>query len=57
MFGKLLAAAGQRRLATEEKGICKLHPEVLGLDYLSVQAQVLSNEAAEFLRDFTSQDG
>jgi len=53
-FGQILSFAQTRGLVTGEGRLYKLHPETIDLDYLSVQAQVLSEEAKTFILDFTS---
>lgn len=48
----------ERGLVSKDGRIYKFHPEDLGLDYSLVQAQIITNEAADFLEGFArwSQD-
>ncbi|HEX2052004.1 MAG TPA: hypothetical protein VHJ34_15410 [Actinomycetota bacterium] len=55
-FARLLSFAQERGLVTREGAIYKLHPDVVGLDYLKVKAQIVSNDAARFLHDFVRAD-
>lgn len=53
-LGAMLAFAREKGLVTKDGKIYKLHPEAVGLDYLKVRAQVVSDEAVAFLREFVA---
>lgn len=54
-FGEMLSYAMSRGLISKEKKIYRLHPEILGIDFLKVRVHIITPETAKFLRDFASE--
>ncbi len=54
-FGEMLSYAMSHDLISKEKKIYRLHPEVLGLDFLKVRAHIITSETAGFLQRFASE--
>ena len=56
-FAQMLAFARDRKLITKQGRIYQLHPELIGLDYLKLRAQIVPRDAHAFLQDFVARHG